>query len=182
MYKRVMLAAIVMIGEMEGRPVAVAASEKSMMKRIKVTKTYHHASEIQDRIVLYFSAAPDCLYIPSRGVVDNNNQPTINDQGQKELTYFFRVHGMTAKEVHRIISKVKDMHHPDYSLTMTYDHHKEGIKVTIAFNDKKIGFQYESFMAITGEHALSFAFFKRDSLDKIKNKNLFNTAYCKKKI
>ncbi len=177
MYKKLMFSAIILIGEMEGR-------SNVAVKRIKITQVYNHVSDLQDRLVLYFSSAPDCLYIPQRGVVENNNQPIVNADGMKELTYFFPVHGMSEKEINRIIAKTKKIKHEDYSVEMHHDRHKDGMIVKICFNDKKIGFQYESFTAITGEPALSFAFFKRGVMQSlnIANKNLFNTAYCKKKI
>lgn len=175
MYKKVIIVALCLIGEMESRSTIAA-------KQTKITKVYNHESDLQDRLVLYFSSAPDCLYIPKRGVAYNNNQPLVTEGGMKQLSYFFPVHGMSAQEIHKFVAKVDGMKHSDYTVTMHHDKHKDGIAINIAFNDKKVGFQYESFSAITGEPALSFAFFKRSSLDHINlGKSLFNTAYSSKK-
>ncbi len=175
MYKRIMIFACLLIGEME-------AHLNKCVKKNKITKFYHHKSDLQDRLVMYFSDAPDCLYIPNRAVVNNANRPIVNDDGMTEMTYFFPLHGTKSKDIERYNNKIKDMVDKDYHIDLHYDHHKDGVVIKICFAPKKIGFQYESFSAITGEPALSFAFFKRNVLNDLNlGKNLFNTACLDKK-
>ncbi len=175
MYKKIIFFTCLLIGEME-------AQSSKCVKKNKITKLYHHKSDLQDRLVMYFYDTPDCLYIPSRAVVSNNNKPVINEYGMTELTYFFPLHGVKSKDIEKYNAKIKDMAHEDYQVAMHYDRNKDGVVVKISFMPEKIGFQYESFSAITGEPALSFAFFKRNALDDLHlGKSLFNTACSDKK-
>ncbi len=145
-----------------------------------ITVACHHENSIEDRLVLKFSGEPDCCYVPTRAVALNNNEPIVNESGKKQLEYFFK---MSKPSHFEKIAKTATIVRDNYSVTMDYNKHKKGIDITVCFDDKKIGFQYDKFRAITGAPGISFAFIKRDSLLALNRSSdhIFNTAFCTKK-
>ena len=187
MYKKILIAMLFCLGEVEGRHIDRTVLET--VKGPKITQLKNHQGDLRDQLVFYFSSQPHCLYIPTREVVAHDNEAIINDKGLREVSYFFPTQAMTPKEIKSYADYLEnsfDESNEDkgYTVALKHDKHKKGIVIAIAFDDKRIGFQCESYTAITGEPAMRIVFVNRDSLHAINaNKDrLFNTAHYKKKM
>lgn len=181
MFKKIVYITLIVIGEMESKGHSGNGREDKKTM-VSITKLYKNLGGLQDRFILYFTRTPECVYIPHRNVVKEGNKPFVNDQGMTEMEYFFPVSGMKSGAIQKFIAQAEGMKSDDYALSMNFDQHKKGFIIKVCFNNKAVGFQHETFDAITGEPALSFAFVKRDLLNTLHmRKNLFNTAFFAKK-
>jgi hypothetical protein len=152
-------------------------------KNITMTKAYHHQGMMSDKVVFYFSQRPICTYVPSVSASGQNGEKVLADKnGQVELEFFLPI-TQAAKKAQKFITQLGATNNNLYRVQFEPDYAKGGLTCRVVFRPDEIGFQQESFAAITGEHALAFSFVRRKAIQDI-NKTMgpiLRSAQVKKK-
>lgn len=147
----------------------------------QLTKVYYHTGPTSDQLVLYFAQKPDCTVLPKKEISEGK-KVTVAKNGPLQFD-FFMPHTALSKKAQKSFDELTKQPHADYRCALKEDKGKKGILLSVIFDPKKIGFQQESFEAITGNPALSFTFFNRSALQHINaaSRPLLRTAQVKKK-
>lgn len=150
----------------------------------KIIKAFHHEGAVADRLVFYFSNQPVCNYIPHKDTQIKEGHVPINQDGTTELEFFLPLTTIAKGETARFIEKLGALDNDLYRVKVEVDATRNGLRCFVLFRPEEVGFQQESFQAITGDPALAFSFFKRSSLHKVVNNSrpIRQTAQLKKKV
>ena len=157
----------------------IAAQEK-----ISITNGYFHEGALSDQIVFYFSEQPICNYIPSKNAVTKENEVVpIAENGLVELEFFMPVTTLGTRQVQKFVEQLNAVNNDMYRIHVMTAKNKMGLVCYVAFRPDEIGFQYESFQAVTGKPALSFSFVKRKIMQDLNRSSrpLLRSAQLKKK-
>lgn len=159
--------------------------KKSSTNKIKIIRAYHHKGAMSDKLVFYFSQRPICTYVPSASAAGlNGEEVPVNENGQVELEFFMPLTS-AEKTAQRFLNQLgaTQAENDLYRVQFQPDYAKGGLTCRVVFRPEDIGFQQESFEAITGDYALSFSFLKRKTMKDLNNKlrPLLQTAQVKKK-
>lgn len=140
------------------------------LKKIKITKGYHHQGVVSDKLVFYFSQRPVCNYIPSADVINNGEGIPVDSNGMAELEFFLPITEIANRETQNFITQLNATNNDLYRVKFERDTRKNGLTCRVVFRPNEVGFHQESFEAITGERALAFSFVKRSAMKDINNR------------
>ncbi len=167
------------------RKAAAIAVKKSATNKIKITKAYHHKGAMSDKLVFYFSHRPICTYVPSASAAGlKGEEVPVNENGQVELEFFMPLTSAERKAQSFLNQLGATPAENDlYRVQFEPNYARGGLTCRVVFRPNEIGFQQESFEAITGDYGLTFSFLKRRAMKDLNNKlrPVLQTAQVKKK-
>lgn len=168
------------------KAVTASVSKKTHPRKkncITMTRAYHHKGAMADKLVFYFSQRPICTYVPSATAAGLNGQEVLADNnGQVELEFFLPI-TQAEKKAQNFLSQLGATDNGLYRVQFEQDYAKNGLTCRVVFRPEEVGFQQESFEAITGDYGLTFSFLRRKTIQDLNSKlrPLLQTAQVKKK-
>ena len=144
--------------------------------KIRIINVAHHKGPLSDRITLRFDSPPIFNLLPLSPVEAEGGRA-----GDIEDYHFFLPQTMLKGDAtKKFVSQMNASMHPDFHVQLEYvDTPLEGLRCTVRFNPKKVGFQVESGTSPKLEPSVTFTFYDRDVLQVINtnHNSILRTAH-----
>jgi N-acetylmuramoyl-L-alanine amidase len=140
-----------------------------------LTNVYHHKGKLSDNISYYFSKEPIITYLPERVEKRNAHQK----EGWRSFKFLFPKAEIGSGQVRQLVEQLNNSFNNDntalYNVTIesvAAGHGpKEGLLVTLSYDEKKVVFEYETFTAIQQQAGVLFKFYNLDLLKEINRRS-----------
>lgn len=165
----------------------------------KVTDVTHSKNPFGEKIAFRFDKKPIINYLPSpddytmaeesiiyvEGAQETGDLYLKKDsknatEGLKELVFFLPLTAVTHKKTKQFLNQLNVTQGLAYTMVVEpVETPLTGLKCTVAFNPKDVGFQVEAFVSPKGEHGIAFTYYLRDKLTTVlaKHDSIKQVAY-----
>ncbi len=144
--------------------------------KVKIINVAHHKGPLSDRITLRFDAPPLFNLLPLSPVEAEDHR----FEDVEEFHFFLPQTVLKGESTKKFVSHMNASMHPAFHVSLErVDTPLEGLRCSVRFNPKKVGFQVESGTSPKLEPSITFTFYDRNVLQVINNNHnsILRTAH-----